>query len=96
MQKQTTMYTVEVETIKGKRERVWPEGGSEATLSEREARDRIATFVDMGRINGNVEGISARCIRGFHLVCLTFEGVREVKADTVAGSFVSMRETSAA
>lgn len=96
MQKQTTMYTVEVETIRGKRERVWPEGASEATLSEQEARDRIALLVGMGRTNGNVEGIAASYIRGFHLVRLTFEGVAETNAKTVAGSFVSMREKAAA
>lgn len=91
-----TMYTVEVETIRGKRERVWPEGESEATISDVEARDRIAAFVESGRVSGNVEGIAASYIRGFHLVTLTFEGVTEVKAETVHGSFVPMRERSAA
>lgn len=96
MQKQTVMYTVEVETIKGKRERVWPEHESEAMNSDVEARDRIAAFVETGRASGNVEGIDSRYIRGFHLVALTFEGVTEVKAETVAKSFVPMREKSAA
>lgn len=96
MQKQTTMFTVEVETIMGKRERVWPEHESEAVISDVEARDRIAKFVETGRASGEVDGISASYIRGFHLVALTFEGVREVKAETVGGSFVPMRERSAA
>lgn len=95
MQKKT-MYTVEVETIKGKRERVWPEHESEAMISDVEARDRIAKFVEIGRASGNVEGIAASYIRGFHLVALIFEGVTEVKAETVGGSFVPMRERSAA
>jgi hypothetical protein len=96
MQKRTIMYTVEVETIRGKRERVWPEGGSEATLSEREARERITLFAEAGRVSGDVEGIASSYIRGFHLVELTFEGVSEVEAKDIAGSFVAMRERSAA
>lgn len=96
MQKQTTMYTVEVETIRGKRERVWPDGESEAMISDVEARDRIAAMVETGRASGNVEGIATSYIRGFHLVALTFEGVTEVKAETVSGSFAPMRERSAA
>jgi hypothetical protein len=96
MQKRTIMYTVEVETIRGKRERVWPEGESEATLSEQEGRDRLAMFVKTGRDSGEVEGIAAAYIRGFHLVALTFDGVSEVDAKDVDDSFVPMRERAAA
>ncbi len=73
---QNKLYAVEIETTRGRRERVWPEGGSELVDVET-AEDRFGRVQDDLEIGEPIEGRAASDIAAVHLVAVTVEILEE-------------------
>ncbi len=69
---QNKLYAVEIETTRGRRERVWPEGGSELVDVET-AEGRFGRRIEDIMRGQPVEGRAASDIAAVHLVAVTVE-----------------------
>jgi hypothetical protein len=78
------LFGIEIETTRGTRERVWPEGGSELEASRVIVETWFHLYCGNIERGERVEDRAANGIRAVHLVRVPFVGVEAQKAETQA------------